>query len=89
MKTIHKFPLKIDGAQSVSIPDGAKLLTIQVKAGIGPFLWALVDTDKPYVDRIIIIRGTGHPSKNVGKYISTFQMHNGGLVFHAFDGVAG
>ncbi len=85
MKTIYKYPLKIDTAQRVSMPEGAELLDVQCQAGVGPCLWALVDTDKPHVARKILIHGTGHPAENIGKHIATFQMHGGGLVFHAFE----
>ena len=85
MKTIYKYPFQIADEVNLGIHLDAELLTVQVQAGVGPCLWALVDTDKPIMSRRILIRGTGHDAENVGEYIATFQMHNGGLVFHVFD----
>ena len=90
MKTIWKFELTIDGKQTISIPAGATILTIQIQNGI-PCLWALVDPSTEEKEhRVIQIIGTGHPIKENDfwrsyKYISTFQFMNGALVLHAFE----
>lgn len=84
MQTIYKYPLRIEDEQEIEMPSAAKFLSVQVQPGVGPCLWALVDTDNIPSKRMIQIRGTGHPANGVGEYIDTFQMHNGGLVFHAF-----
>lgn len=85
MKTIHKYPLKAEDRQRVSMPDEAELLTVQYQPGFGACLWALVDTAKPHAARKIMIRGTGHPAEDVGRYIATFQIPDEGLVFHVFE----
>lgn len=85
MLTIYKYPLVVEDEQSIQLPDDAKILTIQIQNG-QPFLWVLLDNQLPSNPRKILIRGTGHDSHGVGKYISTFQMHGGSLVFHAFEG---
>ena len=90
MKTIWKFELTIEDRQTVSIPAGATILTIQVQNDI-PCLWVLVDpsvNEKEH--RVIQIIGTGHSIKEDDfwrsyKYISTFQFLNGDLVLHAFE----
>lgn len=84
MKTVYKYPLRILDEQEVEMPDSANLLTVQMQNG-QPCLWALVDTSNPMVLRKILIRGTGHVAEKVGRYISTFQMQGGALVFHAFE----
>jgi hypothetical protein len=83
VKSIWKFEISPDAA--VSMPKDAKILTIQTQGG-GIFIWALVDTDAAKESRSIRIYGTGHElPADPGKYIGTFQMANGSLVFHAFE----
>lgn len=86
MITIYKYPLKVTDGQTVTMPAGAELLSVQVQNGIA-CLWAKVDTGLGNENRIIHIYGTGHPIENglPLKYISTFQTLNGELVFHAFE----
>ena len=70
---------------AVSIPVGAEILTIQEQHG-EPRLWALVDPDAEKEERSFKVYGTGQLIKEKpGKYISTFQMHKGRLVFHVFE----
>lgn len=86
MKTIWKFPLKVDDAQSVRMPTGATILSVQVQHD-QVCLWALVEPDNGAQLREIIIYGTGHEiSRSVGRFIGTFQLHFGSLVFHVFEG---
>lgn len=84
MRTIYKYPLLILDEQEIEMPDSANLLAVQMQNG-QPCLWAHVDHSLPMVVRKIAIRGTGHPADNLGRYISTFQMKGGELVFHAFE----
>lgn len=83
---IFKYPLQATDRQLVNLPKGAELLTVQMQHG-QPCLWALVDERQPTEDRAIMIYGTGHPINTLGKYLGTFQMDGGALVFHAFSGV--
>jgi len=89
MKTIWKFNLNIEDEQKVVMPKDAKILTAQMQKDT-LCLWALVDTDITVIDenRYIGIYGTGNPipaPENIKKYISTFQLHDGGLIFHIFE----
>ena len=98
MQTIWKYTLEVTDEQTVQLPEGAQILSIQPQ---GPFgeggggeveLWALVDPETPImIDRIIHIHGTGHPIKDEDidllTHISTFQLMGGQLVFHAFEGI--
>ena len=82
---IWKWSLRFDDIQTIEIPHGAQLLSVQVQ-GDKPTLWALVDELAYKGRRQIAIYGTGNPMPdNPGKYIGTFQMHGGSLVYHAFD----
>ena len=97
-KTIWKFELETKDNQIVKMPINAKILTIQTQFD-KPCLWALVDPNADKEDRFIKIFGTGHSvrynkcSPMLGaeeldeciKYIGTYQLHNGSLVFHAFE----
>ena len=88
-KTIYKYPLLVIDYQELSMPIGAEILTIQMQ-DCNIYLWALVDINEPNKEmRSIELFGTGHPincdmgiSRN---YISTFQLGDGKLVFHAFE----
>lgn len=90
MITIYKYPLIVTDEQEISMPLGAEILTVQTQNGI-PCLWAKVDTSRPVDVRGIQMYGTGHPMESgagegeVGKYVGTFQLHGGSLVFHVFD----
>lgn len=87
MKAIYKYNLEVQDAQVVALPKDAKILCVQAQNN-EPQLWAEVDTENPKEKRGILIVGTGHPMENVTnnrRYISTFQLHNGALVFHAYE----
>jgi len=85
---IYKYELEVMDNQNLRLPIGAKILTVQSQNG-KPCLWALVDISAETEVRHIEIFGTGHPVlSDMGtsrEYISTFQMHGGQLVFHAFE----
>lgn len=82
---IWKFEIIATDEQIVVLPKGAQILTVQMQ-GDTPCLWALCDKDAPKEDRRIRIYGTGHEINHaVGRYISTFQLYGGSLVFHAFE----
>lgn len=88
-KTIYKYPLLVTDFQEVLMPIGAEILTIQTQDE-NACLWALVDPNELVVEyRNIEIYGTGHPIYcDMGisrKYISTFQLQGGKLVFHSFE----
>ena len=48
-------------------------------------MWCLVDPEKEKGLRNIIVNGTGHQITHEAKFIGTFQMYDGSLVFHVFD----
>lgn len=91
MKTIYKYKLQITSVQQIQLPKEAKILCVQVQHGESQ-LWAEVDTDLPPEARTIEIFGTGYSIPQVPqeigqnrRYISTFQMENGTLIFHAYE----
>lgn len=83
MQSIWKFPLTTTGEQSVDMPQGAKILACQTQNNT-PCLWCVVDVNAPREKRTFRIYGTGHEFRG-GEYVGTYQIHNGGLVFHVFE----
>lgn len=86
-QTIWKFELKNEGVQELKMPEGAEILTVQTQYE-KPCLWALVNPDAEKVSRGFFIYGTGHPVPKEPypqKYIGTYQLSGGALVFHVFE----
>ncbi len=83
-KTIWKYELQMKDQQTIEMPKGAELLSVQVQFGI-PVLWALVNPDAELVSRRIGTHGTGHSIQHGGRFIGTYQVCNGELVFHVFE----
>jgi len=84
MQSIWKFSLNVCGSQSISMPKGAKILTVQQQFD-SPVLWAIVDPDQgDFEQREIRIYGTGSHYESIpGEYICTFQQN--GFVWHVFE----
>lgn len=86
MTKVYKFPLEISDEKKVLMPEGAKVLTVQVQKG-KPCLWAECNPDGEPVLRTFLIRGTGHPIDDEieKEYIGTIQMCEGSIIFHVFE----
>lgn len=87
MKKIFKYSIAVTDQQEVSLDHNAKILTVQMQNET-LCLWAIVDElSEKKRKRIIRIVGTGHPfeDEHLCKYITTFQMENGKLIFHVFE----
>lgn len=85
MQAIWKFSLQATDAQTISMPKGAQVLTVQSQRGI-PALWAIVDPDAEEGDRTFLTYGTGQPiTVSPGEYAGTYQLQGGALVFHVFE----
>lgn len=87
MKTIWKFPVQPEPLFEIQLPEGAKVLCVQVQRD-EPFIWVALDTDKPKVQRVFSVCATG--GRMIGgmegdTYIGTFQMQGGSLVWHLFE----
>ena len=87
---IWKFSLQITDRQTVTMPVGANILSVQDQAG-GLQLWAIVNPDAEREQRVIEIVGTGNPMADVDKedlarfHIATVQVRGGALVWHVFE----
>lgn len=89
MNRIYKYPLAVDDVQEIEMPSGAMVLTVQAQDEI-PCIWALVDTSPDLVKtkRRFRTYGTGHPMEDLEKfprYVGTYQLRGGALVFHVFS----
>lgn len=84
-KTIWKFDVPVVGEFSVPMPVGAQVLSVQLQHGEAK-MWVLVDTAWPVEPKRFAVHGTGHPvPPNRGRFIGTFQLDGGSLVFHLFE----
>lgn len=83
-KTIWKFELSVTDVQQVSMPRGAKILSVADQRGV-LCMWAEVATDEPKEPRSIRIYGTGHPMDNGDRetFIGTAQA--GPFVWHVYE----
>lgn len=87
MKTIYKYPLKVKGPQTISIPEGAEFLSV-IEQDDCPVVYFLVDPSRESWPISFILLGTGHPvEKDLSEYfiyLGTVSTFNGQLVWHIF-----
>ena len=89
MKTIWKYPLEIEDQQEITVPYGAKILSV-IEQNNQPVLYALVNSESArLMDMIsILIRGTGHPIEErdlLGHdFVGTISTYDGRLIWHIF-----
>lgn len=83
---IHKFTLPVTDEFEISMPAGARLLSLQVQHEV-PCVWAMVDTDAAAAKRRFSLRGTGHACEfgHLVPFVGTFQLRGGTFVAHLFD----
>ena len=86
MKKIFKYQLETTDIQQVEMPQGAEILCIKTQNET-PCIWALVETNATVTKRIFEIIGTGFniTENDNRKYIGTYQLNGGSLVFHCFE----
>jgi hypothetical protein len=83
MREIWKYTLK--PSCEFRMPKHAKILSVGTQHNEAQ-MWVLVDPKKDYEVRKFRCYGTGHPmSDESEKYLGTFQIDGGMLVFHAFE----
>lgn len=87
-KTIWKFQLQVLDTQFIWIPKNAEILSVQNQNEV-PCMWALVNPTEEKEEKCFEIFGTGHDVHcDMGidrRFIGTFQLHTGSLVFHLFE----
>ena len=83
MDTIWEFPLEFAPRQAITMPKGAKLLTVQTQQDT-ICIWAIVSPAAPQETRVFIIVGTGDDlDDGTGEYLGTVQQ--GPYVWHLFE----
>lgn len=82
--TIYKYPIKLADVQTLNLPFGAEILTIQMQHG-NLCLWAKVQENVGDTEaRTIEVFGTGQPMDFDSRtYIATVQ--DGSFVWHVFE----
>lgn len=86
-RAIWKFPLDVADEQTLNMPAGAKILTVQIQFGV-PTIWAEVEPSEPKIQqRRIAVFGTGHtiPALKPLTYIGSVQQDGGNLIWHIYE----
>lgn len=83
MKTIYKYPIEITDEQTLSMPEGAQVLSAQMQ-GNTLCIWALVDSGNFNCDRRVRIFGTGNPVVLDGNWKFVDSVHERIFVWHVF-----
>ena len=88
MQTIWKYPIPAEDSFTLELPDMAQPLCVQTQQGT-PYLWVLLDSTYRTRPWQFYVLNTGQPvgERRLGRYLGTFQLEAGTLVFHCFVGV--
>lgn len=82
---IFKYPLPVRTPAEVSMPEGAKVLCVDVQYG-EVMLWARVDENAPEEVRRFRTVPTGQPiPEEAGRYLGTVILVRGSIVLHIFE----
>lgn len=86
MRIICKYEIPIESPIEIEMPSCATILSVQTQNYV-PVMWVDCMTENKTEIRKFTIYGTGHQvypySKQ--KYIGTFQVDSGSLVFHVYE----
>ena len=91
---IWKFELELTDQQILEIPQGAKILTLQMqKHDEGevprPYFWAEVDPGAPMEERMFLTFGTGKEIpdafRNLIRHVGTYQQEP--FVWHVYEAI--
>jgi len=86
MTQIWKFQLKEHGIQSIEMPHGARVLSVQVQPNTGVMVWAECDPDNAKHVRWFNVVMTGQPfHASDWRFIATLQLHGGEIVLHVYE----
>ena len=86
MKVIWKYQIQAATEQQIFLPKNSIVLTCQAQQDV-PHIWVLVDIDEKITEpRTFFVYGTGQMiQENIGRYVGTFQLTPGTLIFHVFE----
>lgn len=86
--TVWKWEFAVQDRFTLRLPKDAEVLTVQAQRDRA-CLWALCDPEAEKEDRTFACWGTGHQhflnGRSPGRYVGTFQLMSGALVFHLFE----
>jgi hypothetical protein len=85
MITIYKYHFRIADRTIVAMPQGARILSVQIQNGV-PTIWAMVVTESKMEERVLRCYGTGHEIDTFaiqGTHLATIQ--HLGFVWHIFE----
>ena len=86
VKAVWKYPFPVMDRFTLNMPFGAEVLSTAAQGDI-PCLWARVDPEAPLVFRKFVLVGTGPARSDLGgRFIGTFQLMGGTLIYHLFEG---
>lgn len=85
--TIWKYEIEVTDEQYVTMPIGAEIMCVQIQRR-KPVIWAMVNPEAERKKVKLITHGTGHEvdRDRFSSYVGTYQLYEGGLVFHVFVG---
>ena len=85
MKTIHKYSLDTTHEDKIKVmmPRVAQIVMVGSQNG-QPFLWAIVDTEHPLVERRYRLIATGQPIPGGYDHVASFTRTNGESSWHLF-----
>ena len=84
---IFKYKVQINDYFTINLPKDSKVLTVQVQMD-ETYMWVLFNPEFPSIKRNFRLVGTGHPiieDLSSLRYVNTFQVRGGVLVFHLFE----
>jgi hypothetical protein len=86
VKTIHKYSLDTihEDRIKVLMPRVATIVMVGSQQG-QPFLWAVVDTEHPLVERHYRLIATGQPIPGGYDHVASFTRNNGESTWHLFE----
>lgn len=85
-KRIWKYMLELKDEQTIMMPAGAMILSVQTQKDM-PMLWAMVDPTRAFSPRRFAVFGTGSNEFDANglAFLGTIQQRAGGLVWHVFE----
>lgn len=87
MKVIHKYPIQIIDHQFIETHEDYFILSVKMQNG-EPFIWVVVDTDKPKARLELGVYGTGSPIVTdiyTLSFIDTLFTGQAQYVWHVFE----
>jgi hypothetical protein len=86
VKTIHKYSLNTSREDRIAVlmPRVAQIVMVGSQNG-QPFLWAIVDTGSPLVERHYRLIATGQPIPGGYDHVASFTRNNGESTWHLFE----